>query len=1088
MLDTDVSAPAATRGPVPPDRRTGIARLVAIIAGIAGLLLIGSVPLLPVRMDDATVTWPEAGTLESVNMPLIGYAPLSIDVSVPCSTIVESGRGVTLFSTAPVGGPNAQQYGMIVRTQSAQTDAETGEVRNPETLQVLVRDNLLLSVPLSDLNPGCSLRVTSDDQQTRANVTGAGVDNTQVLDEDKRPQIVGLFTELDGPTPAGFGVTVDVDARFTSSPSLLKLAAMLLGAAAVVIALVALHVLDRRDGRSDRRALPPGWWRPTPYDGVVVGTLLLWHIIGANTADDGYLLGMARTADQAGYMANYFRWWGVTEAPFGTPYYDLLREMSQLSTASIWMRLPALLLGIICWWVISREVLPRLGAQVRRQPVVLWTSGLVFLTFWMVFNNGLRPEPVVAVGVLLTWASMERSIATRRLLPAAIAILVAGMTLNASPLGLICFAPLIAGAKPVIQQIVRRRGAVGVAASVLPILAVGSVPLLLAFADQPLASLPAMQYAHSVGPDVDWWNEYIRYQYLMMDSPDGSLTRKFAVFTMFLSIGVSLLVLLRKGGRIPGTSLGPPRRLIGTAIGAPLLMMFAPTKWTHHFGVYAGIGGAIAGLAAAALAVTIARGSRRNRALFAAAVLFLLTMCFHSRNGWWYVSVFGVPWWDKPPSISGFRGATVLMALTILALLLAAYWHVREPYLKKDTRMRRVWNIPPLPVAAGLIVLFAIASLGKGMVSQYPAYSVGRSNIDALMGDSCGLANDVLVEENPTDNLLTPVDGNVAGSLAADNVGFDPNGVASDLTPDENNEVATGTANTVDTDDAGNQRTSVGTTSGEGATGINGSSVALPYGLDPQRTPVLGTYTSGVHDTATLTTGWYLLPDDYQLVTVAAAGRIRSIDADGQITEGTTLELEFGRRTGASVESMGTVVPIDIGPKPAWRNMRVPADRVPAGANVVRIVAEDSNVDPDYWLAVTPPRVPQTVTLNELVGSSQPVLLDWAVGLNFPCQRPFGHHDGIAEVPAYRVLPDRPGARATNAWQDHFGGGPLGWTDMLVRADTMSTFLRDDWDRDWGDLQRFRPIDSSAAESIEPRVDVVDRWGWYTPGPIVIDY
>ncbi|WP_066910066.1 arabinosyltransferase domain-containing protein [Millisia brevis] len=1088
MLDTDVAPPAATRGPIPPERRTGTARLIAIIAGIAGLLLIVSVPFLPVRMDEPTVSWPEGGTLQSVNMPLVGYAPLSIDVSIPCSAVVDSAQGTTLFTTAPVGGPNAQRYGMIVRTEGAQTDPDTGELLDPGSLQVLVRDNLILSTPLSDLNPGCSLRVTSNDQATTATVSGAGVDITQTLDEDKRPQIVGLFTQLTGPTPAGFGVTVDLDARFTSSPSLLKLVAMLLGAASVVIALGALHVLDRRDSRSDRRTFPPGWWRPTRYDVIVVGTLGLWHIIGANTADDGYLLGMARTADQAGYMSNYFRWWGVTEAPFGAPYYDLLRVMTQVSTASVWMRLPALLLGIICWWVISREVLPRLGARVRREPVVLWTSGLVFLSFWLVFNNGLRPEPVVAVGVLLTWASMERSIATRRLLPAAIAVLVAGVTLNASPLGLICFAPLIAGAKPVIQEIVRRRGGVGILASVLPILAAGSVPLLLAFADQPLASLPAMQHAHSVGPDVDWWNEYIRYQYLMMDSPDGSLTRKFAVFAMFLSVGVSLLVLLRKGGRIPGTSLGPPRRLIGTVMGAPLLMMFAPTKWTHHFGVYAGIGGAIAGLAAAALAVTIARGSRRNRALFAAAVLFLLTICFHSRNGWWYVSVFGVPWWDKPPSISGFRGATVLMALTILALLLAAYWHVREPYLKKGTPMRRVWNIPPLPVAAGLIVLFAVASLAKGMVSQYPAYSVGRSNIDALMGNSCGLANDVLVEPNPTDDMLTPLNGNVVGTFAANNVGFDPNGVARDLTPDENAEAATGTANTVDTDDAGNQRATVGTTSGEGSTGINGSSVALPYGLDPLRTPVLGTYTTGVTDTATLTTGWYLLPADYDLVTAAVAGRIRSIDSDGLVTPGTSLEFEFGRNTGSSVESLGTVLPIDIGPRPAWRNVRVPAASVPAGANVVRIVAEDSNVDPDYWLAVTPPRIPQTVTLNELVGSTQPVLLDWAVGLNFPCQRPFGHHDGIAEVPAYRVLPDRPGARSTNAWQDHFGGGPLGWTDMLLRVDTMSTFLKDDWHRDWGDLQRFTPIDPTAANSIEPRVDVVDRWGWYTPGPIVIDY
>ncbi len=54
------------------------------------------------------------------------------------------------------------------------------------------------------------------------------------------------------------------------------------------------------------------------------------------------------------------------------------------------------------------------------------------------------------------------------------------------------------------------------------------------------------------------------------------------------------------------------------------------------------------------------------------------------------------------------------------------------------------------------------------------------------------------------------------------------------------------------------------------------------------------------------------------------------------------------------------------------------------------------------------------------------MLLDWSVGLAFPCQRPFAHRDGVAEIPEYRILPDRVGAQATNAWQDAIGGGPLG--------------------------------------------------------------
>ncbi|NEW48400.1 arabinosyltransferase C-terminal domain-containing protein, partial [Nocardia cyriacigeorgica] len=77
-------------------------------------------------------------------------------------------------------------------------------------------------------------------------------------------------------------------------------------------------------------------------------------------------------------------------------------------------------------------------------------------------------------------------------------------------------------------------------------------------------------------------------------------------------------------------------------------------------------------------------------------------------------------------------------------------------------------------------------------------------------------------------------------------------------------------------------------------------------------------------------------------------------------------------------------------------------------------------------LAFTPPRVPTLESVNSFIGSEQPVLLDWAVGLQFPCQRPFDHRYGVAEVPRWRILPDRVGSDASNAWQDNIGGGPLG--------------------------------------------------------------
>ena len=472
-----------------------------------------------------------------------------------------------------------------------------------------------------------------------------------------------------------------------------------------------MHILDGTDHRRARRFLPAHWWRVTGVDGVVVGVLVLWHFIGANTSDDGYILNMARVAEDAGYMANYFRWFGVPEAPFGW-YYDVLEQMARVSTASPWMRLPTLIAAILCWMVISREVLPRLGAAVRRNRVALWTGGLLFLAFWLPYNNGLRPEPIIALGALLTWCSVERAIGTGRLLPVAIAVLIAAFSLAAGPTGLICIAALIAGSGPMLHILIRRArrldgaseatgskndrrakrreqddsaseatGSKNDSASeatgsmrslrrgylplLAPILAAGAVVLVVIFADQTLATvMEATRVRTAVGPNVAWFDERVRWDALLTLSPDGSLARRFGVFTMLLCLMVCVWQMLRKGGRIPGTSRGPSARILGIVFASLFLMMFTPTKWTHHFGVYAGLAGSLGALAAVAVGQASLR-SPRNRTLFAAAVTFVLAICFTGSNGWWYVSSYGVPWWDKPPSIAGKGFSTVFLALTV---------------------------------------------------------------------------------------------------------------------------------------------------------------------------------------------------------------------------------------------------------------------------------------------------------------------------------------------------------------------------------------------------------------------------------------
>ena len=422
---------------------------------------------------------------------------------------------------------------------------------------------------------------------------------------------------------------------------------MIVGVAMTLIALGALHLLDTADGRRVKRFLPPRWWSVRPLDGVVTAVLVWWHFVGANTADDGYILTMARVSEHAGYMANYYRWFGTPEAPFGW-YYDLLALWAHVSTTSVWMRLPTLAMALACWWVISREVLPRLGQAVKTSQAAAWTAAGLFLAFWLPLNNGLRPEPIIALGILLTWCSVERGVATSRLLPVAIAIIIGALTLFSGPTGIAAVGALLVAVGPLKTIVAAHTSRFGYLALLAPILAAGTVTIILIFRDQTLiGELQANTFKSAVGPSLSWFDEHIRYERLFTTSPDGSVARRFAVLTLLLTLAVSVAMSLRKY-RIPGTALGPSRRIIGITVISFLALMFTPTKWTHHFGVFAGLAGSLGALAAVAV-TAVAMRSRRNRSVFAAAVLFVMALSFATVNGWWYVSNFGVPWTNQFP-------------------------------------------------------------------------------------------------------------------------------------------------------------------------------------------------------------------------------------------------------------------------------------------------------------------------------------------------------------------------------------------------------------------------------------------------------
>jgi arabinosyltransferase B len=1049
-----------------------VTRWVAAIAGLIGFVLSVATPLLPVVQTTATLNWPQHGELKDVTAPLITQVPTDMTVTVPCDVIRSMPpNGGTVLSTAPKNGKEAALAALFVNV-------------NAQRVDITDRNVVVASVPRARvLDPRCQrIEITSTDAGTFATFVGltdpaTGTEQrTGFADPNLRPQIVGIFTDLVGPAPPGLSVSATLDTRFSTKPTTLKLAAMIGGIVATIIALLALWRLDRLDGRRMHSLIPARWRTFSAADVVVVGTFLLWHVAGANSSDDGYILGMARVADHAGYMSNYFRWFGSPEDPFGW-YYNLLALMTHVSDASIWIRLPDLVCALVCWLLLSREVLPRLGPAVATSKPAMWSAGLVLLAAWMPFNNGLRPEGQIATGALITYVLIERAITSGRMTPAALAVISAAFTLGIQPTGLIAVAALLAGGRPLLRILVRRHRIVGTLPLIAPLLAAGTVVLTVIFADQTLATvLEATRIRTAIGPSQAWYTENLRYYYLFLPTVDGSLSRRFGFFVTAVSLFASMFILLRRK-RIPGVARGPAWRLMGIIFGTMFFLMFTPTKWVHHFGLFAAVGAAMAALATVLVSPAVLRWSR-NRWTVVTAVLFLLALCFATTNGWWYVSSFGVPFNNAMPKIGGITVSTIFFALFAVSALYTLWLHF-APRDRGEGRIARALTAAPIPLAAGFMVVVFVASMLIGVVRQYPTYSNGWANLRAFAG-GCGLADDVLVEPDTNDGFMTPLPGNYGplGPLGGDKpVGFSPSGVPDRIVAEAIRVTLPMPGTDYDWDQPAKLK----------APGVNGSTVPLPYGLDPARVPVAGTYTEGAQQQSTLTSAWYQLPaadDAHPLVVVTAAGTIAGNSVLNGHTEGQTVELEYAKAgpDGAPVPA-GRMVPDDIAVAPSWRNLRFARSLMPADAVAVRLVARDLSLTPGDWIAVTPPRVPELRSLQEYVGSQQPVLMDWAVGLAFPCQQPMLHANGVTEVPKYRITPDYTAKKQdTDTWQDGRNGGLLGISDLLLRAHVMATYLSRDWGRDWGSLRKFDTIVDADPAQIE--LGTATRSGLWKPNRI----
>ncbi len=248
-----------------------------------GAVLCVITPLLPVSVTQASFDWPqhsvsaEAPT-PSVTAPLIAQTAESLDVTIDCAVLrgLPAAGGVVL-ATMPTTAPDSKAKALYV---TASRDA----------VSVTFRNVAAASIPRAELAACARLHAFSSATATGAQFVGPGgarVGNAAGdLGADARPQIDGMFTDLSTAQvlAAGSGVRahVQIDNRYESTPSVLKLLVMILAVLCVVVSLGALFWLDRLGGYRRRVGARTRWarrLRPSPIDLVVTAVLGVWTLL-----------------------------------------------------------------------------------------------------------------------------------------------------------------------------------------------------------------------------------------------------------------------------------------------------------------------------------------------------------------------------------------------------------------------------------------------------------------------------------------------------------------------------------------------------------------------------------------------------------------------------------------------------------------------------------------------------------------------------------------------------------------------------------------------------------------------------------------
>lgn len=1022
-------------------RRQGTRPLpVAFVAGVVALACAVLLPLMPISVNQPVVSWPaDPSAPTATALQLTTQRPMALDVRADCTAARAAGVSADglLLATMPPASTETPARALLMTVRDGQ-------------LGVLSRGVPLAGVALP--SGPCAIAVSGDLE--------GGL--TVTLDErvvgragpGQLPDVDALVTSVPAAapgTPVGLSVRLTVDDQFNTTPTTLKTVVTALLVVSVLVALGALVVRDRQaspgtDGRARPRV------RPRIVDTVVPAVLVVWTFLAPMTDDDGYYSAMAANVPFTGYVANYYQLYNQGFTPFTWIYYALSVWQTEVGLSPVLLRVPSLLLALLTWVLLRAYVARALPAGTGRGRAVLLHAALAvgFLAWWLPYDMGVRAEAVVATSVVGSLLALAVGLERDRWSLLGLAVGVAAFGATSAPTGFVALAPLLACLPAVWRRLRSDATPLGAFGRLMAVASPGALVGVLAFADGSLRDfVRAQQIFLGMQSQESWYTEIVRWTYLLSDEPMGVYAKRAPVLLGIVALVVLGLLATFLRGR--GRPLPPRTALAGTTLllGFALLWL-TPSKWTHHFGTLAGVGGAVLALVIVGTPLLLREHSGaepprpevRTPVVVGVglAVAVAGALAGHGANAWPYSWLLGLPDAGEDPTVAFVAfGQPVWWVLGGLAVAGGLVLFAR----RRAPSWRPVVGAAAVSVTAVVVLLattgYLLGSFALATVRTADTWSPWADAVRDPLGRDCVAASQMQVLDPAGAVPLSPARG-LAGAGGA---GFVPGGWFPSSPPPAVRGAATW-----------------------------GSFTPPPPG------PAARAGNDGT--VGSFATPWYTIPDrpDAAMTT----------SVSGRTGDGNTLRVEYARAEGDRLLPVGGRE-LGLDPdgssvdSPTWRGVLLEAGNgPPEGATVMRLVAEDTSTATGGWLAFTSPSVQRWSSLQDHAVPGEASAVSWQYAFLFPCQRKPVQADGINEPSTLAVVwGDQELAYTLDGiWQIR-RGGLFAQSARDSRMVGLVTRLRDFPEAEAGTVYRLTPyVPATGAYRLERKSVVVTGW---SPAP-----